>query len=30
MLKELGFNEQVRGERLTIEDFAKISDYLTK
>jgi 16S rRNA (adenine1518-N6/adenine1519-N6)-dimethyltransferase len=28
MLEDLGFDSQVRGERLTIEDFAKICDYI--
>ena len=28
MLEKLGFDTQIRGEKLSIEDFAKIADYV--
>ena len=30
MLEKLGFDTQIRGEKLSIEDFAKIADYVEK
>jgi 16S rRNA (adenine1518-N6/adenine1519-N6)-dimethyltransferase len=29
-LKEMGLSETIRGEKLTLEEFAKLSDLLTK
>ena len=28
MLLDLGFSKDIRGEKLTLEDFAKLADYL--
>ena len=28
MFKELGIDESIRGEKLSLEDYAKIADYI--